>query len=55
MTIVDPTTQIIVGVIGYTRVIGRDGKIHFKGRKVPNGQASAKTKVLDVVTDALLG
>jgi hypothetical protein len=55
MTSVDPGTEIIIGIIGYSRVMGRDGKMHLKGRKFPNMAASDRSTVLDVVTRSLLG
>lgn len=55
MTGIDPKTKIIVGIIGYSRVVGKDGKIHLKGRKFPNSNASNKTQVLNAITDAFLG
>jgi dihydroxyacetone kinase DhaKLM complex PTS-EIIA-like component DhaM len=55
MTKKDEQTKIIVGIIGYARVVGTDGKIHLRGRKFLNPQSENKSKVLDSVTKALLG
>lgn len=55
MANIDPQTQIVVGIIGYARVIGTDGKIHLKGRSFLNPHASNKSQVLYKVAEALLG
>ena len=55
MTSIDPGTNIIAGIVGYSRVMGKDGKIHLKGRKFPNREALTKSRVLDIVTQSLLG
>jgi len=51
----DEETKIVVGIIGFTRVIGTDGRVHLKGRKFLNPQSSQKSRLLDSVTKALLG
>jgi hypothetical protein len=55
MTNKDAETKMIAGIIGYTKVLGSDSRIHLKGRKFLNPQASNKSQLLDSVTKALLG
>lgn len=55
MTIKDEHTKIIIGIIGYSRVVGTDDKIHLKGRQFLNPQSENKSEVLERVTKALLG
>lgn len=55
MAELDVDTRIVIGIIGYARVVGSDGKIHLKGRKFLNPQASNKLKILENITQVLLG
>ena len=55
MAIKDEETKIVVGIIGYSRIVGTDGKIHLKGRKFLNPKLQNKEKIIAGVTKALLG
>jgi hypothetical protein len=53
MTKMDEGTNIIIGIIAYTRVLGTDGKIHLKGRKFATAKSCNVT--LEKIADWLLG
>jgi hypothetical protein len=55
MAELDSDTRIVIGIIGYARVVGSDSKIHLKGRKFLNPHALDKSKILENITQALLG
>jgi hypothetical protein len=55
MSKVDPETQIIVGIIGYSRVIGKDKRIHLRGRTFPNENALNKSRILEEIAKKLFG
>ena len=55
MTEKDEGTRLVIGIIGYARVVGTDGKIHLKGRKFLNRQSSGNPKSLENISKWLLG
>jgi len=55
MTEKDEDTRIIIGIIGYSRIMGTDGQIHLKGRMFPSPKAAAKVRILESVAKNLLG